>query len=151
LVYIGWAMDSVKTSALGERALCMAYILRGGGPDGVVFHADRGTQYTTAQLNNVCNGLGIKQSVVPCAVAAVAAVPLPNCLPRTEIGWHVTPGDPAPIPVNDALNHPSVVPEGTPLTARRRRQQRLNTGPLTISQNRSTRHTLSISNEHPEV
>jgi transposase InsO family protein len=30
---------------------------------GVVFHADRGTQYTSAQLNDVCSGLGIRQSV----------------------------------------------------------------------------------------
>lgn len=60
---IGWAMDSVQTSALVERALRMAYILRGGGPAGVVFHADRGTQYTSAQLNDVCSGLGIRQSV----------------------------------------------------------------------------------------
>jgi hypothetical protein len=60
---IGWAMDSVQTSSLVERALRMAYILRGGGPDGVVFHADRGTQYTSAQLNDVCAGLGIQQPV----------------------------------------------------------------------------------------
>jgi putative transposase len=60
---IGWAMDSVQTSSLVERALRMAYVLRGGGPAGVVFHADRGTQYTSAQLNDVCVGLGIMQSV----------------------------------------------------------------------------------------
>jgi putative transposase len=60
---IGWAMDSVQTSSLVERALRMAYILRGGGPAGVVFHADRGTQYTSTQLNDVCAGLGIRQSV----------------------------------------------------------------------------------------
>jgi transposase InsO family protein len=60
---IGWAMDSVQTSALVERALRMAYILRGGGPAGVVFHADRGTQYTSTQLNDACTGLGIRQSV----------------------------------------------------------------------------------------
>jgi hypothetical protein len=60
---IGWAMDSVQTSSLVERALRMAYILRGGGPAGVVFHADRGTQYTSTQLNDVCTGLGIHQSV----------------------------------------------------------------------------------------
>ncbi|QDG61167.1 DDE-type integrase/transposase/recombinase [Pseudarthrobacter sp. NIBRBAC000502771] len=41
---IGWAMDSVQTASLVERALRMAYVLRGGGPAGVVFHADRGTQ-----------------------------------------------------------------------------------------------------------
>ncbi|MBT2521283.1 integrase core domain-containing protein [Arthrobacter sp. ISL-28] len=28
-----------------------------------MFHADRGTQYTSAQLNDVCTGLGIRQSV----------------------------------------------------------------------------------------
>jgi transposase InsO family protein len=56
-------MDSAQTSSLVERALRMAYILRGGGPAGVVFHADRGTQYTSTQLNDVCAGLGIRQSV----------------------------------------------------------------------------------------
>jgi putative transposase len=60
---IGWAMDSAQTAGLVERALRMAYILRGGGPAGVVFHADRGTQYTSTQLNDVCAGLGIRQSV----------------------------------------------------------------------------------------
>ena len=60
---IGWAMDSAQTAGLVEKALRMAYILRGGGPAGVVFHADRGTQYTSAQLNDVCAGLGIRQSV----------------------------------------------------------------------------------------
>src|SRR6478736_8844756 len=60
---IGWAMDSVQTASLVERALRMAYVLRGGGPAGVVFHADRGTQYTSSQLNGVCSGLGIRQSV----------------------------------------------------------------------------------------
>lgn len=60
---IGWAMDSTQTASLVEQALRMAYILRGGGPAGVVFHADRGTQYTSTQLNDVCAGLGIRQSV----------------------------------------------------------------------------------------
>lgn len=60
---IGWAMDSAQTSALVERALRMAYILRGAGPADVVFHVDLGTQYTSTQLNDVCNGLGIRRSV----------------------------------------------------------------------------------------
>ncbi|WP_155802770.1 integrase core domain-containing protein, partial [Corynebacterium accolens] len=46
-----------------ERALRMAYTLRGDVPDGVVFHADRGTQFTSEQLWNVCQQLGIAQSV----------------------------------------------------------------------------------------
>jgi transposase InsO family protein len=36
---IGWAMDSTQTTSLVGRALRMAYILRGAGPAGVVFHA----------------------------------------------------------------------------------------------------------------
>src|SRR5699024_10299398 len=45
---LGWAMDSHQSTDLVERALRMAHTLR--GPAGqVVFHADRGTQYTSAQ------------------------------------------------------------------------------------------------------
>ena len=32
-------------------------------PDGLVFHADRGTQFTSEQLWEVCRNLGIAQSV----------------------------------------------------------------------------------------
>ena len=60
---LGWAMDSVQDTSLVERALRMAYTLRGEVPDGVVFHADRGTQFTSEQLWQVCDELGIAQSV----------------------------------------------------------------------------------------
>ncbi|MGP5573751.1 IS3 family transposase [Corynebacterium casei] len=60
---LGWAMDSVQDSYLVERALRMAYTLRGEVPDGLVFHADRGTQFTSNQLWQVCQELGIAQSV----------------------------------------------------------------------------------------
>ena len=40
---LGWAMDSVQDSHLVERALRMAYTLRGDVPEGLVFHADRVT------------------------------------------------------------------------------------------------------------
>ena len=39
---LGWAMDSVQDTSLVERALRMAYTLRGEVADGLVFHADRG-------------------------------------------------------------------------------------------------------------
>ncbi|MGP5578855.1 IS3 family transposase [Corynebacterium flavescens] len=60
---LGWAMDSVQDSHLVERALRMAHTLRGEIPDGLVFHADRGTQFTSEQLWQVCQELGIAQSV----------------------------------------------------------------------------------------
>ncbi|MCF6816849.1 IS3 family transposase, partial [Corynebacterium sp. MC-29] len=60
---LGWAMDSVQDTCLVERALRMAYTLRGDVPDGLVFHADRGTQFTSEKLWEVCHNLGIAQSV----------------------------------------------------------------------------------------
>lgn len=41
----------------------MAHTLRGDVADGLVFHADRGTQFTSEQLWEVCRNLGIAQSV----------------------------------------------------------------------------------------
>ena len=56
-------MDSVQDTYLVQRALRMAHTLRGGVPDGLVFHADRGTQFTSEKLWEVCRNLGIAQSV----------------------------------------------------------------------------------------
>ena len=59
-------IQSKRKSTLADlvkRALRMAYTLRCEVPDGVVFHADRGTQFTSEQLWQVCDELGIAQSV----------------------------------------------------------------------------------------
>ena len=60
---LGQAMDSVQDTSLVERALRMAHTLRGDVADGLVFHADRGTQFTSEQLWEVCRNLDIAQSV----------------------------------------------------------------------------------------
>ena len=60
---LGWSMDSVQDSHLVERALRMVHTLRGEVPEGLVFHADRDTQFTSEQLWQVCRELGIAQSV----------------------------------------------------------------------------------------
>lgn len=60
---IGWAMDSRQTTDLVETALRMAKTLRGMNCEGVVFHADRGSQFTSDQLYRVCKNLDIAQSV----------------------------------------------------------------------------------------
>ena len=56
---LGWSMDSVQDSHLVERALRMAYTLRGEVPHGVAFHADRGSQFTSEHLWRVGQELGI--------------------------------------------------------------------------------------------
>jgi putative transposase len=53
-------------STLGEHhdahlvaaALQMAVATRGGGVDGVIFHGDRGSEYTCARFNDLCTRLG---------------------------------------------------------------------------------------------
>ena len=52
-----WARSMVA------RALKMAHTLRGEVPDGVVVHADRGTELTSDDMFEVCRGLEMVQSV----------------------------------------------------------------------------------------
>lgn len=60
---LGWAMDSHMGSFLVEKALRMAHTLRSEVPDDVVFHADRGTEFTSDDMFNVCRDLAVLQSV----------------------------------------------------------------------------------------
>ena len=56
-------MDSHQNADLVERALRTAKVLRGQVPGRIVFHADRGTQYTSDQLHRACDELGVDQSM----------------------------------------------------------------------------------------
>lgn len=60
---LGWSMDSHQDADLVERVLRTAKTLCGRTCDKVIFHADRGTQYTSDQLHRACTELGIDQSV----------------------------------------------------------------------------------------
>ena len=60
---LGWAMDSRMGTFLVAKALKMAHTLRGEVPEGVVFHADRGTEFTSDDMFTVCRDLEILQSV----------------------------------------------------------------------------------------
>jgi transposase InsO family protein len=41
----------------------MAAVTRGGGVDGVIFHSDRGSEYTAAKTADACRALGVVQSM----------------------------------------------------------------------------------------
>ncbi|MGP5342395.1 DDE-type integrase/transposase/recombinase, partial [Glutamicibacter arilaitensis] len=60
---LGRALDSVQNTDLVERALRMARTLRGQIPGQVMFHADRDSQFTSAQLHEVAVELDLLQSV----------------------------------------------------------------------------------------
>lgn len=59
---IGWSIDKSMTTALVERSLEQAYWLK-KRPKGVIFHSDRGSQYTSRSFKKLTQKLGIKQSM----------------------------------------------------------------------------------------
>ncbi len=60
---IGWHIADHLRTGLVEAALRMAVTMRGILPNQVIFHADRGCQYTSTQLAEVAAELGLAQSV----------------------------------------------------------------------------------------
>src|SRR5690625_7545300 len=56
-------MDDRQEAGPVDRALRMAYTLLGTVPDDLVFHADRGVQYTSKTLFDTCEELAILQSM----------------------------------------------------------------------------------------
>lgn len=60
---IGWAIADHMRADLVEQALQMAITLRGELPAKVVFHADRGTQYASAQITTFAADNGITRSM----------------------------------------------------------------------------------------
>ncbi|MFG2959453.1 IS3 family transposase [Streptomyces sp. NPDC048291] len=60
---LGYSMASHMRAELVIDALTMAVATRGGNATGVIFHADRGSQYTSAAFAQVCDGFGIHRSM----------------------------------------------------------------------------------------
>jgi transposase InsO family protein len=61
---VGFALsDDYPTAQLARDAINMAVAVRGGDVAGVIFHTDRGSQYTAAAFTSACERLGIKQSM----------------------------------------------------------------------------------------
>ncbi|MFI5035952.1 MAG: IS3 family transposase [Acidimicrobiales bacterium] len=60
---LGYSMDERMPAELVGRALTMAADTRGGDVEGMVFHHDRGSQYTSREFRELCDRLGVRQSV----------------------------------------------------------------------------------------
>jgi len=59
----GFAMGDHHDAALAKAALCMAAAVRGGDVDGVVFHTDKGGEYTGDLFARACTALRVTQSM----------------------------------------------------------------------------------------
>jgi transposase InsO family protein len=60
---IGWALATHLRAELVCDALRMAVATRGGSVAGVIFHSDRGCQYTAAEFRALCDAHGVQQSM----------------------------------------------------------------------------------------
>jgi transposase InsO family protein len=59
----GFAMGEHHDAALAKAALCMAAAVRGGDISGVIFHTDKGGEYTGDMFAETCEALGVIQSM----------------------------------------------------------------------------------------
>ncbi|WP_030689570.1 IS3 family transposase [Streptomyces sp. NRRL B-1347] len=60
---LGYAMGPRHDASLVGASLAMAAATRGGTVDGVIFHSDRGSEYTSEAYNSLCARLGVVQSM----------------------------------------------------------------------------------------
>ena len=59
---VGWHIDKRMTTDLISKAMAKAYNLRQPGK-GLVFHSDRGSQYTSKRYRKLLDGYGIRASM----------------------------------------------------------------------------------------
>lgn len=60
---VGFALGERHDAELATGALKMAAAIRGGDVHGVIFHSDRGSEYTAGYFNLACKTLGVTQSM----------------------------------------------------------------------------------------
>jgi putative transposase len=59
----GFALGEHHDAPLAKAALCMAVAVRGGDIAGVIFHSDKGGEYTGDVFTEACEALGVLQSM----------------------------------------------------------------------------------------
>jgi len=59
----GFAIGEHHDAELARAALCMAAAVRGGNISGVIFHSDKGGEYTGDTFAKTCKSLGVVQSM----------------------------------------------------------------------------------------
>ena len=60
---LGFALGEHHDAALAYGALAMAVAVRGGQVPGVIFHSDRGSEYTAGAFRSACAWLSVSQSM----------------------------------------------------------------------------------------
>ncbi len=82
---LGYAMSAAHDAELTAASLQMAAATRGGHVNGVIFHSDRGSDYTATDYADICARLGVVQSSGRVAFAPDnAAAEAVNSILKTE-------------------------------------------------------------------
>ena len=88
---LGYATSTHHDAELTTASLQMAATVRGGQVHGVIFHSDRGSEYTAADYAAVCDRLGVVQSMGRVASALDnAAAEAVNSILKTEFVYRHT-------------------------------------------------------------
>ena len=61
----GFTLGERHDAELAAGALKMATAVRGGDVRGIIFHSDRGSEYTAELFGRACRALGVTQSMSP--------------------------------------------------------------------------------------
>ena len=100
---IGWGVADHLRTPLVADALEMAVATRGGRVEGVVFHSDRGCQYTSSEYRQLCERLGVTQSMGATGICFDNA-PLKRSSPRSNESSCTAAGSPPePRPASEII------------------------------------------------
>lgn len=80
----GFAIGEHHDAELAKAAILTAVTTRGGHVPGVIFHSDKGGEYTGEMFDKACRGLGIAQSM---GRVASALESLSNGLCEKRVSW----------------------------------------------------------------
>ncbi|SCL35846.1 Transposase InsO and inactivated derivatives [Micromonospora rhizosphaerae] len=128
---IGWSINTHMRSSLVIDALDAAVAARGGRVEGVIFHSDRGAQYSSGRFADACRRHGVRRSMGRIGSSYDNALAEAFfATPQTRVGRRPPPLDhrgrrpPRPVPVDRLLQPPP-----PPLRAGLPQPRRLRTGP----------------------
>ena len=117
---LGFAQsDAYPTAELATAAINMAAAARGGDVAGVIFHTDKGSQYTSDAFAAACRRLGVTQSMgrVGCALDNAAAESFFSTLEHELVNAATTEPETRPEPTSPPGSTPGTTPNAyTPPT-----------------------------------
>jgi transposase InsO family protein len=112
---LGFALGEHHDAALAYGALAMAVAVRGGRVPGVIFHSDRGSEYTAGAFRAACQRLSVCQSMGRPGSRWTTPSSNPGIPPwnSSSAQWSSSPPRPRPGPGSPPGSTTTTTPAGT--------------------------------------